>query len=556
MARLMVVDDDESVRCVLRTLLIRDGHEVQMAASVDEALSRLATTDYDVIITDIIMPKRSGLELLGLIRDMAPEVKVVLVTGEPSYETAAEAVRKGAFDYVAKPLNSAVVKRCVDNALNVKALEDRARKYREDLENAVRGHTQQLDEWSERLRLVADQARDFSGSERLVELAPQVLALLTHSTLADGGSFYVRTGDRLDLVAAQNAGHAARRISLPAREGSVVARRLEDGKAVLVADIRSEEGIASSGWDGYRDGSFIGLPCAGPDGSVEALIFLYSRRDGPLGNQDLAVARIIAIRCEEALRRMGPREAAGDPAAHVPLTHPQLLLDQAEQIFSTVRHEIGNALNTLKTTLSVLRTNVSVFDAEKREEYFQRCFESLRLAERMLHALRAFQRFDLVQPEMLDLRRFLAEKEALIFEAARARGVVCRLDLFVEPVAVNADPDALLRILLNLVENSLAALGGRPEPEVTVTCRETPAEAEITVGDNGAGIETEHLERVFEPLFTTRPQGTGMGLAIVQKLVTKMGGLVELRSQLGHGTTVELRFPRHRSRQESAVSAP
>lgn len=556
MARLMVVDDDESVRTLLEDLLVREGHQVDGAATCDEALSHLAINDYDVVITDIIMPKRSGLELLRLIREMAPEVKVVLVTGEPSYETAAEAVRKGAFDYVAKPLNRAIVKRCVDDALNVKALEDRARHYRANLEDAVRDHTRQLDEWSERLHIVADRARDFIGFETLVDLAPKVLALLTHSTFADGGSFYVRSGDRLDLVAAQNAEHAARRISLPAREGSVVARLLEDGQAVLVADINNEQGIASSGWDGYRDGSFIGLPCTGPGGSIAALIFLYSRRDGPLGNQDLAVARIIAVRCEEALRRMRVRDAASDRAAHSPHTHPQLLLDQAEQIFSTVRHEIGNALNTMKTTLSVLRTNVSVFNPEKREEYFQRCFESLRLAERMLHALRAFQRFDLVHPEPLDLRAFLAKKEGLIFEAARGRGVTCRLDPFVDGVVVNADPDALLRILLNLVENSLAALADHPTPNIIVACCATPEEAKIAIGDNGGGIAPEHLERVFEPLFTTRPQGTGMGLAIVQKLVTKMGGLVELRSRYGHGTAIDLRFPRRCGLQGQVVDVP
>lgn len=209
-----------------------------------------------------------------------------------------------------------------------------------------------------------------------------------------------------------------------------------------------------------------------------------------------------------------------------------------------MRHEIGNALNTLKTTLTVLRANVASFNDAKRAEYFARCFESLRLAEKMLHALRAFARFDRVTPVRLDLCQFLVEKEGFIFAVARSRGVTCSLELGCRSAEVRADPDALLRILLNLVENATTATVGRPDAAIRVACELQGERVVLGVSDNGVGIPCELQEWFFEPLFSTKPNGSGMGLAIVQKLVAKMDGTIDLRSEPRAETWVEIRLPR------------
>jgi eukaryotic-like serine/threonine-protein kinase len=543
-ARVLVVDDEEGIRQVLSAFLLGGGHEVQTAGSVDDALGRLAHEDFDVVVSDILMPQRTGLELLRLIRDLTPQAKVILVTGKPSYETAIQAVRQGAFEYIAKPVTRATLLRCVEAAVNVKSLEDEARDYRVHMEDLVEERSHQLRDWNLRLQRAADQARRLGGHRGLGDLAPHVLSLLSQATMAEGGSFYVRRGDALELVAAHQAEHAAQRIPLPARERSVVARMLGNAQAILVRDITQEADVSTAGSGPYRDGSFIGLPCVGVGDQVEALIFLYNRREGSFGEQDLAIGRVIAAAAEAGMRAATLFQTIQDLEARHGAEQPQLLLAQADHIFRTVRHEIGNALNTLKTTLSVLRKNLSTFDDAKKDEYFTRCFESFRLAEQMLHALRAFQRFDQVQSVELDLGELLVEKEGLIFEAARGLGVACHLTRPPESTLVSADPDAMLRILLNLVDNALAATAGCPDPSIAITCHCTPTEALVEVLDNGVGIPPEHTSRVFEPLFSTKPEGSGMGLAIVQKLIVKMGGLVGLHSTVGQGTRVELRLPR------------
>lgn len=543
-ARVLVVDDEGGILETFTSFLRLEGYHVDPAATVDAAVAALTRDEYDVVVADIAMPGRSGIELLALVRQLNFEAKVILVTGFPSLESAKEAIRGGAIDYLIKPVTRAALIQSVQAAFNVKRLEDEAREYRRRLEALVAERSQRVHSWEQRLQDLAEHVRGLGTSAGLSQLAPEVLRTLARLTLADSGSFYVREGDRFVLAAALAAPHVAPEITLPARPGSVTQRLLEKPAPLMVSDAVKELGLENPHAESYRGGSFLALPCVGGAGAVDALVFLYNRREGVFTEQDMAIGLLVAGRVEEAMRTAALLHALEEAEARRAVAQPQILVEQAEQIFRTVRHEIGNALNTLKTTLAVLQANFSRFDDAKRGEYFARCFESYRLAEQMLHALRAFQRFDQVRPVHLDLCRFLADKEGLIFASARPRGVECILDLRCSSAELRADPDALLRILLNLVENATTATSTCASPTIRVECGLKGDLVVLSVTDNGAGIPRELQKKVFEPLFSTKPDGSGLGLAIVQRLVIKLNGAIDLRSDPGAGTCVEIRLPR------------
>jgi DNA-binding NtrC family response regulator len=144
MAKVLIVDDEKSIRATLAEFVREDGHEVRTAESAVEAL-RLAEADLpDVVVTDIILPRMSGVELLGRIHERFPDIQVIVITGEPTVETAAEAVRLGAFDYLAKPISSAAIRSAVARSTRIKELADDRRRlelenvrYREHLEEEV-----------------------------------------------------------------------------------------------------------------------------------------------------------------------------------------------------------------------------------------------------------------------------------------------------------------------------------------------------------------------------------------------------------------------------------
>ncbi len=121
-ARILVVDDDKAVRAALRVNLRKAGHEVQLAQSVDEALRMISERPVDLVLTDVAMPGRTGLELLAELRRRWPTVRVVVMTGYGSVEDAVGAMKSGADDYIIKPVSRNELLVIVDKALAEKAL--------------------------------------------------------------------------------------------------------------------------------------------------------------------------------------------------------------------------------------------------------------------------------------------------------------------------------------------------------------------------------------------------------------------------------------------------
>ena len=110
------------------------------------------------------------------------------------------------------------------------------------------------------------------------------------------------------------------------------------------------------------------------------------------------------------------------------------------------------------------------------------------------------------------------------------------------PGALLGDASQLKQVVLNLLLNSLEAMNGAGGRLTVTTCQED-AELVCTVTDTGSGIAPEHLAHLGEPFYTTKPQGTGLGLAVVQGILKEHGGRLTVASQVGRGTSVSLHLP-------------
>jgi DNA-binding NtrC family response regulator len=114
---LLVVDDDETVRASLRDALTKDGVRVSTAASAREALERIATDPADLVLTDVRMPGMQGLDLLRVLRALAPDADVVLMTAYDAPGVALSAAQEGARAYLAKPLDLPELRSLIDRLL-------------------------------------------------------------------------------------------------------------------------------------------------------------------------------------------------------------------------------------------------------------------------------------------------------------------------------------------------------------------------------------------------------------------------------------------------------
>ncbi len=151
MSRVLIVDDEAGIRRTLRMYLKDGGHDIEEVGDVAEAVLRVATGTFDVILSDIVMPGEDGIRFLEKVRVSSPLTQFILITGDPSVETATDALRLGAFDYLAKPVAKETLCQVVVKAgLNKEALEQRIRlheenrTHREELEGLVEARTGEL----------------------------------------------------------------------------------------------------------------------------------------------------------------------------------------------------------------------------------------------------------------------------------------------------------------------------------------------------------------------------------------------------------------------------
>jgi len=273
-------------------------------------------------------------------------------------------------------------------------------------------------------------------------------------------------------------------------------------------------------------GEFLERPmeCRRPGGDIIPVRISASRlrdREGePLGTV-LIVRDMREIRAmEEALERSRRLAALGRMAAGI-------------------AHEIRNPLGTLRGFAQFFaRRNGE--DAESRQ-YAELMVGEVDRLNRTVSALLQFARPREPEFSPANLIELLRRTARLLEDDMAARQIDFRLDLPAEPVVFPADPDLLTQVLLNLLQNALVATEAKGEIRLGGV-RDTE-EARLWVQDTGKGMSAEEREHMFDPFFTTRREGTGLGLAVVQQIVEQHRGRIEVESAPGRGTRIDLRLP-------------
>jgi DNA-binding NtrC family response regulator len=116
-ARILVVDDDEIIRTSLSEFLRLEGYGVETADGFDQASALLGAGPFQVVIADVSMPQVDGMELLKTVRNRCPETAVIMITGYGTVENAVQAMKRGAFDYLTKPIIDDEIKVIIERAL-------------------------------------------------------------------------------------------------------------------------------------------------------------------------------------------------------------------------------------------------------------------------------------------------------------------------------------------------------------------------------------------------------------------------------------------------------
>ncbi len=278
--------------------------------------------------------------------------------------------------------------------------------------------------------------------------------------------------------------------------------------------------------------------------------------------QALADSTSVALENVQLYTELAQRVEARTAALHREMAERQRLEQEAQRaqhfvmlgrLAAGVSHEIRNPLSTIFFSVDLLEEELRQPSPDSAEQMAQTLTEMRTQLARLddlvqdyLSLVRVVQIEQTPQDLGAALHDWIEEWQQL----AMTHGVMLRLEDLEELGSVAFHPSTLRRAILNLVQNALEAM---PQSgTLTLIGQNTATHVQLRVRDTGSGIPGEQLPKIFDPLYTTKSGGTGLGLYIVQEIVTAHGGTVTVESAEGHGTTFTITLPR----AASAASIP
>jgi len=224
----------------------------------------------------------------------------------------------------------------------------------------------------------------------------------------------------------------------------------------------------------------------------------------------------------------------------------QRIINQELQYLATlgetvalVAHEIKNMVIPMRGFLRRIRESHALTD--KASSYLEIVERESAKLEKMTQDMLCFARQMPLQREEIEVDSLFEEVRQALQEEFRKRGVrlACSCDVLSKRAML--DRQRVCQALVNILQNALdASPGGK---EVRLRASRNGGSLRIVIEDQGTGIPAEHLERIFKPFFTTKPKGTGLGMAITQRIVKEHGGEILVETSQGVGTRISLDFP-------------
>lgn len=518
----LVVDDDPLIVNLFSEMLEHAGYQVEGVLSGEEAVERLHTARFDILLADVKMPGMDGLEVLRQAKSLDPEIAAVIITGHGTLDVAIKAIQFGAEGFVLKPTEIGDLLTMVTHAV------EKRRLIRENIRLKA---FLPLFEVSKRLASEVD----------LGELNQLALAFAVRETGADGGVVLLcaeSVPDRLQVAALQGILLNVEQ-TIPVQEP--ISKVLQDNMGRFL--IASEGPLSSLA---ERGGAAWELCVPLSIGSrILGVLDVWGTQRQVLTEDHLpllsTLAGQLAVTRENALLYRHMENRVEERTRELRQAQERLLrserLAAIGQLGTSVAHELRHPLGIMRQSVDYL--SIKLTDAEEKVKKHLRILEQqIEASDKIITDLMDFSRVHRPTLVEVDVESLLDQTLADIEMPSLVKVVRSRAQ---DLPHIWADGQQLQQAFRNLIVNAYQAM---PDGGILyITTAQEGEWVEIAFQDTGVGIPPADLERLFEPLFTTKERGTGLGLAICQGIVERHQGTIEVESLVGQGTTFTVRLP-------------
>ena len=520
----LAVDDNDSNLRSLEALLGTMGARLVTAGSGDEALREVMRSDFALILLDVRMPGLDGLETAALIRarQRSHHTPIIFMTAfDRDQRQVISGYSLGAVDFLFKPIVPEILKAKVSVFIELYRKREAVKRQERMLREAEqRQHEQKLVEerarWeAERLRGEVEAARRLSAErERQVvtlrsigdaviatDQEGQVTMLNNAASELTGWSEVEAVGRQIGEVLVLLDGRT--RARCPFADGRIPAA--SEGDWILVRRDSSERTVADST-----------APIRDSDGSVQGHVFVF---------RDVTVERQLEHELQNARRLEGIGLLAGG-----------------------IAHDFNNMLALILASTSLVRERIP--RTSTAHQMLGEVEEAVGHATALTRQLLTFARGGEPVRQLCSVERLV--RDSVVF-SLRGSTTTADYQIATDVHPAKIDAGQISQVLSNLVLNARDAMNDAGHLVVAVRNHEIETGAknplpagsyvEIAIADSGPGIAPAHVDRIFDPYFTTKPKGTGLGLASAYSIVKRHRGLLRVDSRPGSGATFYIYLP-------------
>jgi PAS domain S-box-containing protein len=499
MDKLLLIDDEPDILRVLSMSLKADGYHVITAQNGLEGIAAFEKEKLDIVITDIKMPGMDGIEVLKKIKALNADTEVIIITGHGDIENAIEALKYGASDFINKPVRDEALAIALSRAREKFDIRQQLKEYTIDLEKKVDEATQELRRRSNfQINLIR------SSNDGIIATDKDLKIVIYNPTARMiFGYTPSETIDKMqaaDLFPAELSGDLQRALigkndikKLAWRETTIVSKTGENIPVRFSSTILKEKNR--------------------PVGTV---IFFQDLREIKHLEKELVKSERLA--------------AVG-------------------QTVAGLAHGIKNILHGLKGGSYLVDVGIKKDESEKLKKGWDMIKRNIGRTSNLVMDLLSYSKER--QPEFeVCLPNQIADDVCTLLEDKARENNIKLVKHFDDAIGeVSMDPNSVHEVLLNLMSN---AVDGCLFDEDTSknfqvdlkTAIEKDNVIRFEIKDNGVGMDEEVIKKLFTSFFSTKGhRGTGLGLMVTRKLIEEHSGTIDVKSQPGKGTTVNVRLP-------------
>ncbi len=547
-AKILVVDDEDQVVQIFQDLLTQQGYEVVSCGNGDEAIAKVTSEKFDLVLTDINLPGTDGLEVVRAAKAADKDTCVILITGYASTTTAIDALRQGAYDYITKPFDLWETAKAIERGIESRMLARENRRLIHELELA----NTELQQHEVSLR-------------RKVEQATHQLAALLEAGKAISQSLSLQS--TCSVVVAQ----AARLVGakscvvflLDAASDEFVAEAMVGVDESLKEKLKFQMGIGYHGQAVHSCEAKMTENILEQVGTEDVLSLLHADNAliVPLLSNESAIGSLTVLNREggfttedqDVLTMLGSQAAIA--IANALLYERTKELDRLKSEFvAVVSHEVRTPLTSIKGSLELLGDDRFHRLPDPQKELLGICQANTERLITLINDILDFSKLEAsklpMTMEVVDLHHVLSEAVENIRSLAGMRKV--EIDLRVDGTAgaVDADSMRIGQVITNLLGNAIKFSPDGGHVEIFASGDESLVT--VSIKDYGRGIAPRDLNRLFQRFAqldsstTRKAGGTGLGLVISKGIVEQHGGRIWVESALDHGSTFSFSLPRRR----------